>query len=276
LSPHPTTAADRQYPAARSPVQPGSSPAARSANGLGFQASCDIVVRSYYRDFRWLRYCLASIERYCTGFRGVVVVIPKSSLAKWRWLGLSADRVVCCPEYRDDYLGQQVTKLHADVYSDADYICHVDSDCVFRRPTTPGDLADADRPYVLMEPYARLDPHVPWRALTELFLGEEVGHEFMRRPPYTFPRWIYPALRKRCKARHSMSIEEYVLSRPPRGFSEFNTLGAYAYRYHHDAFAWIDVAGGAVPPEPCRVFWSRQTLDAAVRREIHGLLRQRP
>jgi hypothetical protein len=247
-------------------------PGLRPATGLGDEAPCDIVIRSYYRDFRWLRHCLASVDRYCHGFRSVVVIIPQASLAKWRWLGLHADRVVCCPAYRDDYLGQQVSKLHADVYSDADYICHVDSDCIFRRPTRPGNLADAGRPYVLMEPYARLDPHVPWRALTERFLGEEVNHEFMRRPPYTFPRWIYPALRKRCQARHGMSLAEYVLSQPPRGFSEFNALGAYAYRHHRDAFTWVDVADSAVPPEPCRVFWSRQNLDAVVCQEIRGLL----
>jgi hypothetical protein len=250
------------------------SPAAHYRIGLGSQSSCDIVIRSYYRDFRWLRYCLASIERYCAGFRNVVVVIPKASKAKWDWLGLSADRVVCCPDYRDDYLGQQVTKLHADTYSDADYVCHVDSDCIFQRPITPVDLAAGHRPYVLMAKYAHLDPHVPWRALTERFLGEEVSHEFMRRPPYTFPRWIYAALRKQCRERHGLSIEEYVLSRPPRGFSEFNALGAYAYRHHYDAFAWIDVTDGAVPPEPCRVFWSRQCLDAKVRREIQELLGQ--
>jgi hypothetical protein len=217
-----------------------------------------------------LRYCLASIERYCSGFRRVVVVIPEASTAKWHWLGLDADRVRHCPLYRDDYLGQQVTKLHADQYTDADYICHVDSDCVFQRPTTPADLIDAGRPYVLMEPYARLDSHVPWRALTERFLGEKVSHEFMRRPPYTFPRWVYPALRRRCWARHGISLETYVLSQPPRGFSEFNALGAYAYRHHRDAFTWVDAADA--PPQPCRVFWSRQSLDARVRQEIDRLL----
>jgi hypothetical protein len=219
-----------------------------------------------------LRHCLASIDRYCSGFRSVVVVIPEASLAKWRWLRLSADRVVCCPTYRDDYLGQQVTKLYADTYSDADYLCHVDSDCVFRRATTPADLADAGRPFVLMEPYARLDPHVPWRALTEHFLGEDVTHEFMRRPPYTFPRWLYPELRQRCHARHGMPLDQYVLSRPPRGFSEFNALGAYAYRHHRGAFSWVDAGGGGVPPDPCRVFWSRQRLDDAVLQEIRALL----
>ncbi|MFA1550217.1 hypothetical protein [Actinomadura chokoriensis] len=266
LPPHRDEAAGKQFPAASSSAQQ------HSPHGFRPDPSYDIVIRSYQRDFQWLRYCLESIGRYCTGFRSVVVIIPPASLAKWRWLGLSADRVLCCPAYRDDYLGQQVTKLHADRYSDADFICHVDSDCVFERSTTPGDLTCEGRPYVLMEPYARLDRHIPWRALTERFLGEDVGHEFMRRPPYTFPRWLYPALRKRSRELHGMSLEEYVMSRPPRGFSEFNALGAYAYRHHRDAFHWIDVAHDAAPPPPCHVFWSRQNLDASIRAEIRRLI----
>ena len=32
-----------------------------------------IFIRSYHRDLEWLRYCLASINKFVTGFDGVVV-----------------------------------------------------------------------------------------------------------------------------------------------------------------------------------------------------------
>jgi hypothetical protein len=212
------------------------------------------------------------VHRFCRGFRHVVVVLPRSSLARWTWSGLTADRVLCCPDYRDDYLGQQVTKLYADTWSDADFVCHVDSDCVFQRPTAPADLAIDGRPYVLMAPYARLDPHIPWRPLTEQFLGTPVAFEFMRHPPYTFPRGIYPAVRQHCRERHAMSLDDYVLGRPPRGFSEFNALAALAHRDHHTEFTWIDVTAQDAPPAPCRVFWSRQPPDVHTHREMRALL----
>ena len=71
--------------------------------------SCDIMIRSYWRDFAWLEYCLRSIERYCTGFRAVIVAIPKKSVP---WLRRhrplpSHVRLVVCPDYDDDYLGQR-------------------------------------------------------------------------------------------------------------------------------------------------------------------------
>lgn len=236
------------------------------------QPTVDIVIRSYYRDLSWARYCLASIERYCRGFRDVVLIVPRGSFEKLRWMGLEADRVEVCPDYPDDYLGQQVTKLYADEISDADFLCHVDSDCVFREPVTPGDLIDRGRPLVLMRAYDELDPHVPWKQVTQRFLGFEVAHEFMRRPPYTFPRWIYQRLREHAAAQHGTSLRTYVLNQPPRGFSEFNALGAFAYERRRDEFSWVDEAAPAVRFEPCRVFWSRAGVTRETRAEIDALL----
>jgi hypothetical protein len=234
--------------------------------------SCDILIRSYYRDLGWLSYCLASIKRWCRGFGRVVVVVPESSLAKLRHLGLADEHTVVCADYRDDYLGQQVTKLTADQFSEAELICHVDSDCVFQRLTTPSDLLRHGRPIHLVESYARLSRHVPWQPITERFLARPVEVEFMRRPPYTYPRWIYSELRRFCWSVHGVTLDEYVLSQPPRGFSEFNALGGYAWHHHRDAFDWVDLGQQPGPDPPCRVFWSRAGLDAVTRAEIAGLL----
>ena len=153
--------------------------------------TCDILIRSYYKDLDWLHYALRSIRRHCRGFSRVVLVVPHSSRERLHWLGLAGDTIWSSPDYRDDYLGQQVSKLSADLYTDAEFVCHIDSDCMFYRDTTPADLFVQGKPRVLMTPYARLDPHVPWKGITEQFLGIPVEFEFMRTPPY-----VFPALRK--------------------------------------------------------------------------------
>ena len=233
------------------------------------------MVRSYYRDLRWLELCLRSIATHCRGFRRTILVVPASSRARLDHLGLAGDLTVTCSDFADDYLGQQVTKLTADQLTDAELICHVDSDCVFRRPTTPADLLVGRRPYVLLEPYERLDPHVPWKALTERFLGGTVEHEFMRTPPYTFPRWIYAALRAHALETQGVPLEEYVVAQPHRGFSEFNALGSFAYRFHREEFMWIDPLVDEPPEPPCRAFWSRTGPSAEQLREIAELLGER-
>lgn len=236
--------------------------------------TCDIVVRSYWRDFAWLELCLRAIERHCVGFGDVIVVMPRGSepwLRRHPALPTSV-RLELCPDYPDDYLGQQVTKLHADELSDAELICHVDSDCIFRCRTQPQDLAPGGRPRVYTRPVEELPRHWPWTRPTEEFLGWRPTHDFLQCPPFTFPRWLYPRVRERAVETKDVPLSEWVLSRPPRGFSEFNVLAAYAYRFHPEDFVWTRGRDIGAEERRCHWYWSWGGLDAATRREIEGLI----
>jgi hypothetical protein len=232
-----------------------------------------IFVRSYWKDLDWLELCLRSIGRYCYGFDEVVVAVPESSrhwVVRSPWL--RGVRMFFCPNYPDDYLGQQVTKLLADRIVDAELIVHVDADCIFTRPTHPRDLAPAGRPQVPTRPIAELGRHYPWRRPTEEFLGFSVGLDFMQQPPFVYPRWLYPLLRRHCCETHGLSIECYVGSRPTRGFSEFNALGAYAHRHHAQDFEFPHVCGGQAPSPHCDWYWSWGRLTPEIRRRIEVTL----
>ncbi|MGH8193625.1 MAG: DUF6492 family protein, partial [Woeseiaceae bacterium] len=219
---------------------------------------CDILIRSYWRDFAWLEYCLRSIEQHCSGFRVVILAIPERSVP-WlnRWPPLpSGMRLEICPNYPDDYLGQQVTKLHADEVTDADLICHVDSDCIFVRPTSPHDLAPGGLPLVYMRPVGELPRHWPWTRPTADFLGWQPAYDFMQHPPFVFPRWLYAELRDWSRRKKAVELADWVLSRPPRGFSECNALAAYAHAFRRDAFTWISADDGSEERRVCRWYWS--------------------
>jgi hypothetical protein len=220
----------------------------------GTPLTCDIIVRSYRKDLDWLSYCLRAIRRHAFGFRQVAVVLPRST---GPWLRRNSVvpaevRIEWCDDYDDDYLGQQVTKLYADQLSDADLLCHIDADCLLAEPTSV------------------VDRHVPWRQPTEDFLGWQVHHDFMQQPPFVYPRWLYSAVRQHCRKRHRIELSDYVLSRPARGFSEFNVLGAYAHARHPDLFGWAEIS--AAPPARCVWFWSWGGLEPAVRAQIQSVL----
>nr|WP_248832548.1 hypothetical protein [Frankia sp. Mgl5] len=234
-----------------------------------------VLIRTYYRDLAWLSYSLAAVEKWCRGFTEVVVVSPRTGAPAVRRALPGSVRLEICPDYRDDYLGQQVTKLHADRFTDAELICHVDSDVIFTRSTTPVDLLVAGRPWLVRLPVDKLGRHRPWVASTEDFLGFRVSHDFMQQPPFTYPRWIYPEIRRLSVARHGRSLDEYVTGQPPRGFSEFNVLGAYALAHHPDAFTWFECGDPAVP-SLCAWYWSRARIDPATRRELEGHPRALP
>jgi hypothetical protein len=235
--------------------------------------NCALFIRSYWKDLEWLALCLRAIERHCYGFSEVVVVVPESTRA---WLVRrplpGGARLLYCPLYGDDYLGQQVTKLHADSYTQADLIVHVDADCIFTRATGPRDLAPGYLPVVVTRPVTELGRHYPWQRPTQEFLGFEVDLDFMQQPPFAYPRWLYPLVRQHCQQLHGQSIEEHVLSRPPRGFSEFNVLGAYAHRHHGKHFAFCAADSPHRPAPRCDWYWSWGGITPAIRGRIEAAL----
>ncbi|WKB55805.1 hypothetical protein [Eleftheria terrae] len=232
-----------------------------------------LFIRSYWKDLDWLQLCLRSIACHCRGFSETVVALPRSSLA---WLPRCPlphhVRLVVVPDQRDDYLGQQATKLQADLHVQADLIVHVDADCIFTRCTRPQDLAPGGRPTVLTRPVAELGRHYPWQAATAAFLGTPPVLDFMQQPPFVYPRWLYPLLREHCLRVHGMPIERYVNSQPPRGFSEFNALGGYAHRHHAAHFDFRSAGAAGAPAPHCDWHWSWGGLAPALRRQIEAAL----
>jgi hypothetical protein len=179
-------------------------------------------------------------------------------------------RVEVSPPTRDDYLGQQVTKLHADEYLATDLIVHVDSDVIVTSPTTPADLCDGDLPRVVRRPVATLGRHRPWVAPTQRFLGWPPEWDYMQQPPFTYPRALYGEVREHCLRVHGRPLADYVLGCGPRGFSEFNVLGAWAQRHQAPAFSWRSWNDPALRPR-WRWYWSRDGIDAARRAELAQL-----
>lgn len=221
----------------------------------------EIFIRSYRNDFEWLGYCLRSIQQFANAFSGVTIVVPledKPSLSH-----LTAETVFGTFDICEGYLAQQITKLEADKYTDKDFILHVDSDCIFFEKTTPEDFFIDGKPIMLME-----QCESPWPTISKRTLGWLDEYEYMRRLPIIYPRWIYEEFRRWIRHQHSTSLATWIASQPYREFSEFNTLGQWARKFHPEAFTWMhpkDV------PVKCRQFWSWGGVDIA-RKEIESLL----
>jgi hypothetical protein len=210
----------------------------------------DIFIRSYSGDFQWLAYALKSLNMRAKGFRDIHIVVPSGQAHLLSHLTL--EKVHECPVYSDDYLGQQITKMMADTYTDADFIMHFDSDTVLTADVTPDTFIVDGKPINYYEPYTKLDD-CPWRPIVTDVLGWEPEYEFMRRHPFVYPRSIYHKLRGYLTEKYFISFEQYVMNRQYRSFSEFNVLGAYAWRYYKDLFDWRDPHNN---PTYVKQFWS--------------------
>ena len=242
---------------------------------------CAIVLRTYWKDLPWFALALRSIVRFAHGFSEVVVAMPETSRA---WFVRDVDALEACrasdaklvfvATVADDYLGQQITKLQADTFTDAEFIAHVDSDCIFNRPTTAAELVAGGRPRIVTCTLDELGRHHPWRAPTEAFLGEAVAFDYMQQPPFVYPRGLYGRVRAFCIAQHDVTIERYVGACPPRGFSEFNVLGAYAHRHAPELLEFV--SRESAPKPCCDWYWSWGGLDAGSRQRIERALADSP
>lgn len=236
----------------------------------------DIVIRTWAKDAAWLRACVAAVDRYCSGWRDLIIVAPESSMEALRRCKLPIGRLVACENSPADYLGQQVTKLYADLITDADLICHLDSDCIIRRPLRPGDLLDdAGRAVIVRTPATCFQRNrAPWQGVTEQFLCRPVTFDYMRRHPIVYPRWLYAELREFCRQVHGVELDSYVLSQSPAAFSEFNSFGAFADERHHDSFAWVERHDTTFDESFARVFWSWAGIGVSQRVEIDSILHE--
>lgn len=229
--------------------------------------SIDIVIRSYYRDLRWLALSLRSIDMFVTGHRQVVVVVPRASLPRVTAPALlfrAGVRVRACGDHADDYLGQQITKLHADQYTDADVIVHLDSDQVFVSFCDLRErLFEGGRPRTSFDTSDRRAVTDGWRRCPEVFFGQWIDWDLTPPPPLVLPRHIYPALRGYCRRRHGVSMYTYAQATPPDRFCEVALLRGFALLNEPAGYTWVDVRHSDLLPE-CRTFWSRAETPESV------------
>jgi hypothetical protein len=229
--------------------------------------SIDIVIRSYYRDLRWLALSLRSIDMFASGHRQVVVVVPRASLQRMAMptvLPRTDVRLRTCRNRVDDYLGQQITKLHADLYTDAEMIVHLDSDQVFIEPCDLRErLLDDGLLRVSFDTNDRGPITDGWRRCPEVFFGQRIDCDLTGPPPLALPRSVYPALRGYCRRQHGVSISTYAEATPADRFCEFALLRGYIYLHQRVGYRWVDVRDADLLPE-CRRFWSRADTPESV------------
>lgn len=237
--------------------------------------SIDILIRSYYRDLRWLTLALRSIEMFVTGHRQVVVVLPRASLSRMELSalhGMPRVRLRTCRDHRDDYLGQQITKLNADLHTDADIIVHLDSDQVFVAPCDlRARLFDSGRPRVSFDTSGRRPATDGWRRCPGLFFGKPVPWDLATPLPLALPRHIHAGLRDYCRRRHGMSIAEYAELTTIARFCELALLRGYSLVNEPTKYAWVDISDGDFVPE-CWTFWSRAEKPTTVAHRLPAAL----
>ena len=218
--------------------------------------TCDIVIKSYPKDYHWLDYCLRSIQKFATGFNDVIVMLPREAP-----LPLTKEKVVLL-DVPENYLSQQVAKLNADHHTKADYILHFDSDMIFTRPVTPDFFFTNGKPAWAITEWGDMPGKVEmlawYHVMAKLFL-QTPPYEFMRKCAILAPRWLYAELRAFIQDTHGITMESYVMNQPGNEFSEYNALGFLAWLKFRDKFHWHDTEKEGCE-WPFRQYWSHSGM----------------
>lgn len=241
----------------------------------------DIFIVSYHKDFPFLQYCLKSIEKFATGFHNVVLMIPRRDMDEF-WCRVDPAHcrqvnLVPFDEWPDKgMLHHMALVMTAPNYCHhADLILHMDSDCVFTEPVTPGDYIRDGKPILLHARYDWLIKQqgnlLNWKVAAQNALGIEVEHEFMRRHPSLHLPAVYAKTRAMIEEQHQRLLEDYIKSQRnefPQTFAEFPTLGAVAWNHFHDQYHWVNQETEPWPPNKMKQYWSHGGVSAPVLEEF--------
>jgi len=242
----------------------------------GAVPAVDVFIRSYHRDRAWLALALRAIAHYLHGHRRVVVVMPRTSRERIGDLAADAGPDATfnfCTDVADDYLGQQLTKLHADCWTDAEVILHVDSDQLFLAPCDVRErLFDDTRLRIDHACDGQRPGDDGWLRCAPEFFGPDFaparGRDLTGPPPLAMPRQVYKGLRDYCQRRHGMSLADYAARLGADRFCEFSLLRGYALLFAPDAFTWVEHN----PLPECRTFWSRRDTPAGIAAQLPAAL----
>ena len=227
-----------------------------------------IFIRTYHKDLKWLNYCLESIHKNLSGFSEIVICIPTGQ--ETLLSHLASEKVVTCKIYKDDYLGQQISKIQAHQHCKGDYILFVDSDVIFKPNANVLDYFYENKPIILKANYNSVGEAICWKKPTEKLFKENIEFEHMRFAPQIFHK---PTLEMFNES--FPDIENYVMSQPYRQFSEFNALGFYAEKMQPNDYSIIDISNGVpeyFPKNNAIQKWSWGGISEEIKKELESHL----
>lgn len=233
--------------------------------------NCSIFIRTYDKDFEWLTYCLRSLAKFAHGFSEIVIAVPQGQEV---WIRhLTRERIIPVHDAQPGYLGQQVSKLTADLHCKGDFILHCDSDVILTHDVTPQTFMHKGKPRWLITPWDEdMEAKRAWYHVLAKLFCQVSDYEFMRKSTIMIPRFAYKAFRDFIQETRGMTMESWVMNQPGNEFSEFNAMGFYLWLHHRSSIEWHDTTKLGVPPIGERQFWSWGGLKPEIRKEMEAIL----
>lgn len=194
-----------------------------------------IFIKTWVKDYFWLRYLLKSIEKFVVpNFDFITIVtdegypltdIPTEINGKpieVKYVKLPENKVTWpngelkphpCP-VGIGYVWAQCVKLNWDKYCSADVILQIDSDSMFTKQI---DLMDSykknDKWKWWVRKWTNADEGIIQKPATDKFIGENARNDYMPQQSWIFTREATQDFRKFVETVHKCTIETYLLEK---------------------------------------------------------------
>lgn len=243
---------------------------------------------TYGKDLPLARYALRSVDKFARGFRETIVVVPDCDVAAYSAIAGNARVIGFSERPAKGMLHHQAMICQADLLCPgADFILHMDADCLFTEPVTPEDyITPEEKPVLLYQPFEEFKDwpnRYSWKSCVKNAIGIDPDHETMCRHPAVHIRPIYQKTRELIGVHTKQDWIEYVLScrnEYPQTFAEFPTLGAVAMNHFHGEYHWAkypthnDRSIPQLVREKMTTFWSHGGIDSGNERHPGKTMRQ--
>lgn len=252
----------------------------------------DIFIVTYAKDYPYMKYCLKSIAKFARQFNRLHILVPTGDANELRFLkefNEVKDYAMPISVHEGEewpgkgFLWHEYNIMFADNWCfGADFIAHIDPDCVFNAPVIPDDYVINGKPILRFERFENIGRRHPgaaaWQSPTGACLPFPVPWETMRCHPGVHIKEVYPEARKLIEQKTRQPIEDYIKSvRPvyPEGFCEFVTLGNVAMTCFPDRYHLVEQFTDKVQPDnKLHQTWSRAKVDEPVDLWINGQQRR--
>lgn len=222
----------------------------------------DILCKSYVKDFWLLQLALETIKKNVTGYENIILLIPENDKHEFDTRFLPPRTLIhYIPEYGNGWIYQQWCKLNAAKYCFSDYIMFTDSDCFFDHPINLHDFIADNKPEILYTDWQKVGDAIAWKVPTEKIMGEPVAWEFMRRNCLIYHRETLVKINE-----WQPNLEKIIMG--SERFSEFNLLGAWAYKNEWDKYNFINTDDWQYVPAKATQCWSHSSKEAGAD-ELH-------
>lgn len=232
----------------------------------------DIFIKTWFKDFQFLNYCIRSINKFTTGFRNIVIVtdddghfIPSHLLTSncKVFYVKQPNQIPSNVQHGVGYLWQQNVKLNWIQWSDADAVFMIDSDCMLTKPTTPESFSVNGKFIWFFRDWDKAGDAQCWKQPTEYLLQQSAPYEAMCVNGFMLTREVTQAFKNHiCSKHHVTEIWNVFLNNNTSVASEFNMIGNFIYHYFPNNYSLlVNVDVNQYHNSSIRASWSWGGLD---------------